>query len=188
MIQGASIMNKKIVFLIVISIMIGVIAYTVITITRSQQMNNDIISYLDKNFHRSNDEIIYKLNNEPYYVYSGYQSNTETPVLYIYHFEDSDLRICSTSLVTHDDYYQNSNYAFDKGSCKDRLFFGSLGISYIVVKYEKNEPINYIINSDQVQVVEINDFLTEDIVIFYYYGTIDSSESIILEGEQIEFN
>jgi hypothetical protein len=57
-----------------------------------------------------------------------------------------------------------------------------------VVKYEKNETINYIINSDQVQVVEINDFLTEDIVIFYYYGTIDSSESIILEGERIEFN
>ncbi len=180
-------MNKRYIIIGGVVLLFTVIVYISVTFVRIQRVNTDIESYLDQNFLNNNEEIAFQSYMEPFYVYAGFQSNKNTPVLYLYHYQNNDMKICSTSLKTHDDYTQDINYIYDKGNCRDYLF-GSSGISYIVAKYDSDISLTYRFDSENIQVVEIKNFISENIVIFFYYGNIDTDESIILEDEEIMFN
>lgn len=181
-------MNRKYIVFTGILLSVVILVYIIINLVQSSRMQEDIGGYLDSHFSRRNEDQFYKMSDSPYYLYTGYQLNSEIQTLYIYHYADNDLKVCSTTLMTHDGYIDEGNYMIDQGECKDYLFFGKTGLSYMIVKYEKGDFIEYGLVDDSVMVEEITYFDDKDFIVFYYYGNLEENKSVIIAGETFILN
>lgn len=180
-------MNKKYIIFIGTFLILVLSIYAIISVIRSLRMQEDIEGYLDSHFSDLHDDEFYKVSDSPYFIYAGYQRKTDIPSLYIYHYADSDLAICGAVLITHDGYIDKGDYMIEKGESKDLLFFGKTGISFIILKIDKDVTIDYNVEDDSVRVNEVTYFENEDFIVFYYYGSLEDNKSVIVEGEIVFF-
>lgn len=181
-------MNKKYLFFIGALVVVIIMTYTTIKLVQSHRMDEDINAYLDTHFLRRHDEDFFKASHSPYFLYAGYQSNTNIETLVIYHYEENDFSICPTVLIDHDGYIDKDYYLLDYGECKDYVIIGNTGISYVIVKLDKGSTIDYRVENDTVRVETISYFDNNDYIVFYSYGTLNDNKSVIIEGETVDLN